>query len=99
VFRPRNKLTHRGGGGAQPARREEGAYPLPIFNRRATPQDGMHRFPNADVFLGRDTSGKTGAPLSHDGNPQEGQYGSRTLLGSLTRDRSHTCRVRQERAG
>jgi hypothetical protein len=41
--------------GAQPARREEGAYPLPIFNRRATPQDGMHRFPNADVFLGRDT--------------------------------------------
>jgi hypothetical protein len=28
----------------------------PIFNRRATPQDGMHRFPNADVFLGQDTS-------------------------------------------
>jgi hypothetical protein len=27
-----------------------------IFNRRATPQDGMHRFPNADVFVGRDTS-------------------------------------------
>jgi signal peptidase I len=27
----------------------------PIFNRRATPQDGMHRFPNADVFLGQDT--------------------------------------------
>jgi hypothetical protein len=26
-----------------------------IFNRRATPQDGMHRFPNADVFLGQDT--------------------------------------------
>jgi hypothetical protein len=41
--------------GAQPARREEGAYPLPIFNRRATPQDGMHRFANADVFVGWDT--------------------------------------------
>jgi hypothetical protein len=27
----------------------------PIFNRRARPQDGMHRFPNADVFLGQDT--------------------------------------------
>jgi V/A-type H+-transporting ATPase subunit I len=27
----------------------------PIFNRRATRQDGMHRLPNADVFLGRDT--------------------------------------------
>jgi hypothetical protein len=27
-----------------------------IFNRRATPQDGMHRFPNADVFVGQDTS-------------------------------------------
>jgi hypothetical protein len=28
----------------------------PIFNRRATPQSGMHRFPNADVFVGQDTS-------------------------------------------
>jgi pyruvate kinase len=28
----------------------------PIFNRRATPQDGMDRFPNADVFLEQDTS-------------------------------------------
>ncbi len=27
----------------------------PIFNRRATPQDEMHRFPNADVFPGQDT--------------------------------------------
>jgi V/A-type H+-transporting ATPase subunit I len=27
----------------------------PIFNRRATPQDGMHRFPNADVLPGRGT--------------------------------------------
>jgi hypothetical protein len=26
-----------------------------IFNRRATPQNRMHRFPNADVFVGRDT--------------------------------------------
>jgi hypothetical protein len=29
----------------------------PIFNRRAAPQDGMDRFPDADVFLGQDTSG------------------------------------------
>jgi hypothetical protein len=27
----------------------------PICNRRATPQDAMHRFSNADVFLGQDT--------------------------------------------
>jgi hypothetical protein len=26
-------------------------------DHRATPQDGMHRFPNADVFVGRDTRG------------------------------------------
>jgi hypothetical protein len=30
VFRPRNKLTHRGGGGAQHARREEDEYPRDI---------------------------------------------------------------------
>jgi hypothetical protein len=28
----------------------------PIFNRRATRQDGMRRFPNTDVFLGQDTN-------------------------------------------
>jgi hypothetical protein len=28
----------------------------PIFNRRATPQVGMHGSPNADVFLGQYTS-------------------------------------------
>jgi hypothetical protein len=31
----------------------------PIFNRRATQQDGMHRFPNADVFLEQDTRERT----------------------------------------
>jgi hypothetical protein len=30
-----------------------------IFNRRATPQDGMHRFPNADVFVGRTLATET----------------------------------------
>jgi hypothetical protein len=38
-----------------------------IFNRRATPQDGMHRFPNADVFVGQDTL----APVPQSGWREE----------------------------
>jgi hypothetical protein len=35
----------------------------PSGDHRATPQDGMHRFPNANVFVGRDTSTLSGAYL------------------------------------
>ncbi len=41
----------------------------PIFNRRATPQDGMHRFPNADVFLGQDTSPDSYAETDRGSTP------------------------------
>jgi hypothetical protein len=53
-------LSHVEGKGAQPARREGGEYPMPIFNRlgwakpsgdlRAIPPEAGDRFPNADVF-------------------------------------------------
>jgi hypothetical protein len=40
-----------------------------IFNRRATPQDGMHRFPNADVFVGRDTRLEVGRAVDENEGP------------------------------
>jgi hypothetical protein len=57
----------------------------PIFNRRATPQDGMDRFPNADVFLGQDTSGKqTQSCPSMQSPTRQSRYGDGAqIAGSL----------------
>jgi hypothetical protein len=35
----------------------------PIFNRRATPQDGTHWLPNADLFVGQDTMSGSGSTV------------------------------------
>ncbi len=45
-----NTVTYRGRRGARSARREEGEYSI-VFDRRATQQTGMHRQPNAIVFM------------------------------------------------
>jgi hypothetical protein len=45
-----NTVTYRGRRGARSARREEEEYSI-VFDRRATQQTGMHRRPNATVFM------------------------------------------------
>jgi hypothetical protein len=45
-----NTMTYRGRRGSRSARREEGEYSI-VFDRRATQQTGMHRRPNATVFM------------------------------------------------